>query len=264
MTPPRRMDLADYIRELTQPHTHVQTYHHDGAGPEFINARHITRVPSLITQLANNDVPSASVDDGPRAGYASKPAARLEAIAALTDIDLAVNRWIVDIGDQPAHLDTARALQQLHSLMASADQVTRRDVEHDVRRWWTRARIVTGWDAPAWTPDNTCPSCGERRTLRVRLAEHIGMCTYPGDDRREACGATWDESTIGLLADHIRAESEAERVHGPGSGPCWCPVPEPAVPDLRFICPRCGSARCWHAVHARLIATLRDNAAAAS
>lgn len=267
-TPTRRLELADYVRELTEPHTHAQHYEYavrdlDGRrlprpAPGTLN--HITRVPSLLGQLAVNDIPSAAADDGSRAGYASKPAARLEALAALADIDLAINRWIVDIGDQPAHLDTARALQQLHSMVVSADSVTRQAVEHDVRRWWTRARIVTGWDSPAWAPDNTCPSCGERGTLRVRLADHIGMCTYKGDEqhRREACTATWDETTIGLLADHIRAESGAERQARPGAGPCWCPVPEPWVPDLRFLCRACGSARCWHAVHARLLASVRE------
>lgn len=260
MTEHRRLELADYVLELTQTHTHVETYQTRSlTGGGFIDARHITRAPGLLTQLANNDTPSATTDDGPRPGYASRPAARLDALAALADIDLAINRWIIDIGDQPQHLDTARALQQLHALLAGADHITRAEATRDVRRWWTRARIVTGWDSPAWTPDNTCPSCNERGTLRIRLADHIGMCTFPGDPtrRREACGVTWDESTIGLLADHIRAESSAERVVRPGSGPCWCPVPEPTVPDLRFQCPACGSARCWHAVHARLVDTLR-------
>lgn len=253
------MTLADYVRELTEPHTHVETYQTKSlTGPGFIDARHITRAPALLVQLANNDVPSAASDDGPRAGYASKPAARLEALDALVSIDLAVNRWILDIGDQPQHLDTARALQQLHSLAVGADQVTRTAIERDVHRWWIHARIVTGWDSAAWSPDNTCPACGERGTLRIRLAEHIGRCTFKGDDRRDPCGATWDEATIGLLADHIRAESEAERQVRPGAGPCWCPVPEPDVPDLRFQCPACGSARCWNAVHARLLASLRE------
>lgn len=260
MTSIRRLELADYVRELTQPHTHVETYQTRSlTGAGFVDARHITQAPALLTQLANNDIPSQAADDGPRAGYQSKPAARLDALDALADIDLAINRWITDIGDQPAHLDTARALRQLHGLVADADDVTKAEVTRDVRRWWTRARIVTGWDSPAWTPDNTCPSCGERGTLRVRLADHIGMCTYRGDDhaRREPCGALWDEATIGLLADHIRAESEAERQIRPGSGPCWCPVPEPEVPDLRHTCPRCGSARCWHAIEARLLASVR-------
>lgn len=253
----QRMTLADYVRELTETHSHVETYQTKSiTGPGFVDARHITRVPALLAQLANNDIPSVAADEGARAGYASKPAARLEALDALVGIDLAVNRWIVDIGDQPHHLDTARALRQLHSIVGNADQVTRRAVEHDVRRWWTRARIVTGWDSPAWTPDNTCPSCGERGTLRVK--EPIGMCTFKGDDRRDACGATWTRETIGLLADHVRAENEQKRVVQRVTGPCWCPYPEPSVPDLRHQCATCGSARCWYAVQARLLASLES------
>lgn len=259
---PKRLELADYIHELTQPHTHVETYQTRSiTGPGYIDARHITHAPALLTQLANNDIPSAAADEGSRAGYASKPAARLEALDALAEIDLAINRWILDIGDQPAHLDTARALQQLHSLVVSADPVTRRAVERDVKHWWIHARIVTGWDSAAWAPDNTCPACGERGTLRIRLAEHIGRCTYKGDERRrQACEATWDETTIGLLADHIRAESEAEKAPRTGPGPCWCPYPKPIVPDLSRLCPGCGSARCRHALGARLLDTIRAQA----
>jgi hypothetical protein len=260
MTDPRRLELADYVHELADTHHHVETYQTRSiTGTGFVDARHATTVPALLTQLADNDIPSATVDEGPRPGFASKPAARLDALVALTDIDLEINRWILDIGEQPRHLDTPNALRQLHSIVAASDPLTRRAVERDVRRWWTRARIVTGWDSPAWTPDNTCPSCGERGSLRIRLADHIGMCTGRGDEekRREPCGATWDESTIGVLADHIRAESEAERQPRTGAGPCWCPVPKPVVADLSRLCPGCGSARCRHALGARLLDTIR-------
>lgn len=251
MTETRKpMDLADYVRELAEPHTHSEHYTVRERGTWY-GRNHQVRVPALLTQLANNDVPSAAADDGPRAGYASKPAARLDALSALADIDLAINRWILDVGDQPAHLDTGRALRQLHGLVAGADAVTKAAVTRDVRRWWIRARIVTGWDSPAWTPDNTCPQCGERGTLRVRLADHIGTCT------NDECRVVWDEASIGLLADHIRAESEAERQPRTGPGPCWCPWPKPIVPDLSRLCPGCGSARCRHALGARLLDTIR-------
>ena len=63
---------------------------------------------------------------------------------------------------------------------------------------------------------------------------------------------------IGLLADHIRAESEAEREPLQGAGPCWCPYPQPRIPDLRFQCPRCGSARCRHALGTRLVGVAEE------
>lgn len=252
MTQPRpRMDLADYVRELTLPHTHTETYPTKSiTGPGFVDTRYTTHVPSLLTQLWDNDIPSSTAETGTRPGFASKPAARLDALDAAVRIDLEANRWVTDLGEHARTTDTRQVIRQLHSLVPSADPVTRHAIEHDVRRWWIRARIETGWDSPAWTPDATCPQCGMRGTLKIRLAEHIGRCV------NDACGATWSEATIGLLADHIRAES-ADRRRVEGRGPCWCPWPAPRVSDLRVLCPRCGSARCRHAVTARLLEDLR-------
>lgn len=246
MTQPQRMDLADYVRELTEHHSHAERYsvRH---GTEWWHRRHVTRVPSLVDQLWTNDIPSAATEDGPRPSFKSKPAARLDALDAAVRIDLEASRWVKDLGeDDPS--DTTACIRLLHGLSASADAVTRRAIERDVRRWWTQARIVTGWDSPAWTPDNTCPQCGDRGTLKVKLADAIGMCT------NDACRVTWDQTSIGLLADHIRLESEAERTPRTGPGPCWCPLPKPIVPDLSRLCPACGSARCRHALGARLLA----------
>jgi hypothetical protein len=250
MTKPKRLELADYIRDLTE--THTMTEHYTiRIGQAWEGRDHRTRAPALIAQLLANDVPSAAVEEGPRPGFASKPAARLDAIDAAVHIDREVNLWITDMGEQTRSLDTMSALRQLHGLAAGADQVTRKAVERDARRWWTQARIVTGWDSPAWTPDNTCPQCSERGSLKVKLADHIAMCTGP------ECRTTWTPETIGLLADHIRAESERERLPRLGIGPCWCPLPKPVVPDLSRLCPGCGSARCRHALGARLLDTIR-------
>lgn len=249
MTSPERMDLADYVRELTAPHTHRERYQ-VRQGAAWYGRHHITRTPSLLTQLWQNDIPSGSAEEGPRAGYASRPAARLDALDTAVRIDLEASRWVRDLGEDDP-LDTAACVRRLGALAVSAGEETRRAILRDVRRWWMQARIVTGWDSPAWTPDNTCPQCGERGTLRIRLADHIGMCT------NDACRVVWSEETIGLLADHIRVESEAERQPKAGPGPCWCPWPKPVVPDLSRLCPSCGSARCRHAVGARLVDTVR-------
>jgi hypothetical protein len=250
MTEHHRPDLGEMIRELTQPHQHREHYT-VRVGTEWRGRNHIVTVPSLLTQLWDNDTPSATAEEGPRPGFQSKPAARLDALDTATRIDLEASRWIRDLGEDDRYVDTAATVRQLHSLVVSADAVTRAAVERDVRRWWTQARIVTGWDSPPWTPDNTCPQCGERGTLKIRLAERIGMCTH------DPCRATWDSATIGLLADHIRSESMAERAPRRDPGPCWCPLPRPVVPDLSRLCPRCGTASCTHALGARLLDTLR-------
>jgi hypothetical protein len=245
-----RMELADYVRELTEHHSHAEHYQ-IRRGTTWYGQNHVTRVPPLIAQLWTNDVPSNAVEEGARAGYQSKPAARLDALDAAVRIDLDASRWVKDLGeDDPA--DTIDCIRRLHGLAAGADPVTRRAITNDVRRWWMQARIVTGWDSPAWTPDNTCPQCGERGVLKVRLADQIAMCT------NDQCRVVWDSTSIGRFADHKPAESEAEKAPKVGPGPCWCPWPKPIVPDLSRLCPRCGNARCHHAVYARFVDTVRQ------
>lgn len=254
MTDPHRkgMTLVDYIRDLTETHTHIELYTVRDGG-QWLTRSHTTRAPALLDQLWANDIPSGAAEEGPRAGYSSRPAARLDALDTATRIDIDAARWITDLGkDVP--LDTKAALRLLHGLSITAEAPARRAILSDVRRWWIRARVVTGWDSAAWTPDNTCPQCAERGTLRVRLADHVAACVDDG------CRATWDEVNIALLADHIRAESEAERQPRPRSEPCWCPYPKPIVADLSRLCPSCGSARCWTALGARLLDTLRSGA----
>jgi len=250
VTRPRGLTLADYVRELTAPHQHREHYTVRGLTGGIATRTHVTRVPPLLVQLW--DAPSTKTESGASLGYESRPVARLDALDTAARIDVQAARWVTDLGEHPRSLHTVDVILQLHGLTPSADVVQRKAIEHDVRSWWLQARIVTGWDSPAWSPANTCPQCGERGTLKIRLAERIAMCTHDG------CRVTWDETTIGLLADHIRAESEAERVAPEGVGPCWCPWPEPRIPDLKWQCRRCGSARCTHALRARLLADLRS------
>lgn len=241
------MTLADYVRELTTTHQHREHYTTREAGA-WVAHDHRTQVPALLAQLIANDTPSATAEEGPRPGFSSKPAARLEAIDLAIRIDLDAARWVRDLGENDDRADTAATVRQLHGLSASADPVQRKAIEHDVRRWWIAARIVTGWDSAAWTPDNTCPQCTERGTLRVRLADHMGICT------NDVCRSVWDEATIGLLADHIRFESEEEK--DPRTPPVACAqLPDYQPTDLGFLCPACGSARCVRAVGARLAAS---------
>lgn len=257
------MELVDYVRELCEPHTHAEHYTTRELGA-WVPHDHRTKAPALVVQLWYGDLPSATVEEGMRPGFASKPAARLDAFDGAVRIDLESARWVRDLGaEDPAdQVDTATweiqrgsgtiaCIRLLHGLSASADHVTRKAIERDVRRWWTQARILTGWDSPAWSPDNTCPQCGERGTLKVKLDQAVAMCTH------DPCRTTWNHDNIGLLADHIRAESSAERKPRVGSGPCWCPWPKPIVPDLSRLCPQCGSARCHTALGLRLLDTLQ-------
>lgn len=249
MTRPRGLTLTDYIRELTEPHQHREPYTVRGLTGGTAPRTHVTRVPALLVQLW--DAPSNAAETGASRGFESRPTARLDALDTAARIDVQAARWITDLGEQPRSLRTADVVLQLHGLVPSADLVQRKAITASVRSWWLQARIVTGWDSPAWSPNtNTCPQCGERGTLKVRFAERIAMCT------NDPCLVTWDETTIGLLAEHIRVESEGVRVRDDPW--CYCPYPEPRIPDLRWQCRRCGSARCRHALWARLLAELAE------
>jgi hypothetical protein len=186
------------VNELTRPHEHRE-HHQIHKGKTWYGVNHITTVPSLLWQL-DHAAPSGTGDDRSSAGYESRPTARLEALDCLIHIDLEASRWVRDLGEDDP-LDTAGCVTLLHGLARSHPESTRA-IEHDVRRWWTQARIVTGLDSPAWRPDNTCPLCGVKGGLRVKLMHETGFCTH--------CLETWTPETIGLLANHIRAENQDE------------------------------------------------------
>jgi hypothetical protein len=251
-------DLRNLITDLTRTRNHRE---HLTAtiGHTTVGHAHFTKVPPLLAQLQYAN-PASETGSRSGAGFESRPAASLEALDTLVRIDLEAARWVRDLGeDDPA--TTLRCVALVGALLPSTnrckrprpavDQQTRKvtcctwhAIEHDVRRWWTQARIVTGWDAPAWRPDNTCPSCGVRRALRIRLAERVGFCTE--------CHETWSpagEPGYQLLAEHIRVESELEATRVRlRSGPCLCAWPRRTPPGLAALCPRCGSATCRHAV----------------
>ena len=129
--------------------------------------------------------------------FASKPAARIDAIDVLQTIETETHAWIRCL-NLPLRRRNGRPLT-LAELVQAAAANAGDDMLPDLRAWWIRARTVTGWDAPSWRPDNTCPLCSVKGGLGVRLDAQTGMCVD--------CGEGWDSGTIGLLADHIRAEN---------------------------------------------------------
>lgn len=238
------MELIDYVNELTRTHDHREHYT-TKVGHTTYGRDHVTRVPPLLHQLRFAS-PSGLGDERGNLGYESRPAASLDALDTLTRIEHQATTWFRLLArptmDEPH--DLIRLLQKLAGLHAGVkDPAQRRDLEHDVRRWWAQARVVTGWDSPAWRPDNTCPMCGEHGTLRVRLGEKVGLCVD--------CRETWDADNIGLLADHIRIES-AERKPTLVSQACWCPWPAEPLSVGRWggLCPACGTRTCHRAASA--------------
>lgn len=216
------LDVVDMLVELTRPHTHAESYTvttrpagsaEVGVLPSTVwTRRHRTRVPSLIYQLQHASPSGEGL--GRSGAYESRPVVRVEALDTLVRIDHAAARWVRDLGeDDPG--TTEACVQLLGSLLVSADRCRRRSpardrrcctahaIEADVRRWWAQARVATGWDTPPWRPDATCPVCGVRGGLRVRLEARSALCVE--------CHETWDAGSYQALAEHVRVEADERR-----------------------------------------------------
>lgn len=189
--------ITDDIRDLTQPYNHRQPYEIIVAGTVKLR-HHVTRHPSLIDQLRAAETAGRG-SDGHVSGYESRPAARLEAIATLTAIDSEVATWIT-WRRHKLRPDTESNLRAVVGIATDLNPDDCRNLAEEVHRWLTWARVVTGWDSPPWRPNVPCPMCATRGGLRIRLLEEHACCLD--------CGAAWDKSTIGLLAEEIRHAQE--------------------------------------------------------
>lgn len=251
MTTTRRLSMAEHVHELTAWHKHREPYEYDAehanGSTTHYTADHVTDQPPLLTQLDQSISPSGQGGEVGAAAPGSRPTANLDAIAAACDIDLAAARWVRDLGEDDPQ-NTIGLILRLHGLSASVHRCDRaagragracctyHQLEVDVRSWWVRARVLTGWDTKARKLDGTCPLCGERGTVQVRLSSGLGACT--------SCHETWDAETIGILAEHMRAEAEAERFL-PRPDPLQCAEVEDDDEVARImLCPDCGSRRC--------------------
>jgi hypothetical protein len=192
--------------------------------------------PPLFEQLYASIEQSGSAEAGVSRPASSRPTARLDAIDTANRIDTQVDVWLNRLDVTAVRIDHGRPagtaltesevklqesigrLRHLASLGPSLKFCGRpspvrapvsrevtccacHELEVDISKWWTWARVVTGWDTPAWQPANTCPLCGLRGSIRIRLEEQRATCI------NDACRETWDNATIGLLAEHIRREN---------------------------------------------------------
>lgn len=251
------LDVVDMITELVDGRRHrervTREANHHGT---TVVSYHRVRVPGLIHQL-DDTAPAGETAPG-SAGFESRPAARLDAIDTLDTIDRGASRWLNRYDVDHQHLDTTDCVRRLGALMAGWDRAGSRChrrrplLDHDrrpvccswheaaaeVRSWWARSRIVTGWDSPPWRPNASCPVCGMRGSLAVRLEERVATCVE--------CHEAWDSTCYQEFADHVRVETIAAQLRG---RPLPCLVVEGYEPaSLRFLCKRCGRARCQRAV----------------
>lgn len=230
-------DVHAMVEQLTRTHVHREPVTRR-RGSEVWSSRHITTVPALVRQLLGAS-PASQATESTSGGFSSRPAARIEALDTVMLIDDEAARWLRKLGhDDPGDRrddagrhdpgsGTIACIQLLHGLAAGLDACDRhhgrRDdsntwcclphhIEHDVRRWWHQARVITGWDTAAYRPFNTCPVCEQRGSLRINLAMHAGLCVE--------CRTVWSSEDIGLLAEHIRTENLEEIDESADVGDC--------------------------------------------
>jgi hypothetical protein len=168
--------------------------------------RHSVHFPALLDQLTiAMHGTQMSTDDIFRSAPASKPSARLDAIATWQRIDKQATDW--------AHILGTRARtplpDRLRGLIGGA--AARGDLQGKlasvVRSWTVEARVVTRLETPAYVPDVPCPNdeCERRGTLRIRLEAGIAACVQ--------CGTFWDRDNITILGGYVRWA--AEHLKGP-------------------------------------------------
>ena len=195
-----QIDVHDMVHELVDTHIHREHYQ-VRRGSIWVGFDHQTRVPSLIHQLEHSS-PSGSGAERGNSGFGSRPAARLEALDCLIRIDHQAARWLRALGEDDDD-GTERVIRRVYALTRAALDV-RSAADRDIRRWWAQARVAAGWDSPAWRPASTCPLCGNRGSLRIKLLDGTAFCVE--------CTETWTPETIALLAEHIRAENREDQV----------------------------------------------------
>lgn len=187
--------VVDRITELLEPSTtreHQWLPSDDGERLE--PHAHVVEHPPLIVQLATADRGStAGVSGG---GFESRPVGNLEALSTLATIHREASIWVRAITRRPAPFELGRLLRLLvdRTPLLSRDQL--HNLDHDVLRWWSRARVTTTWDTAPIKPFVQCSACERRGGLQVRPDPLTAVCLY--------CGEAWDASTIGALGNHVR------------------------------------------------------------
>jgi hypothetical protein len=200
--------LQDYVDALTKTTVHHERYtvhvnNQDGTST-WVTKRHTATSRPLIHQL-EAAIYTRVAETGARPGFESKPSARLDALDTLARIEAGTLDWLNRLNlKSPMVLTPSGPIFDLCRAVQRAAANAGPAMLGDVRSWWITARTITGWDSPAWRPRSACPLCGNKGGLRIRFDAQTGHCTE--------CGEVWDRATIGLLAEHIRAEN------GPADG----------------------------------------------
>lgn len=195
--------LRQAVKELVEPGRHAEPYTYLTDAGTRISSRHVTDVPSLIQQLEGAVKPGGVGDSGSRV-FGSRTPARDDALDVLALIDTACWIWC-DHAGLTCRPDTIGNLRALLGVATRFETEQLEDVAYAARSWVALARVTTGWDKPAFAPENTCPLCAKRGGLRIRVGD--GIRSTDATAACLNCHEHWDNTTIGLLAEHIRSEN---------------------------------------------------------
>ena len=202
-------DIAAEADELTNPMLIVERVWTTNAHRhKRLRKLWTVSLPSLLDQLAEAVVPGESYvadEANTRSAFASRPAARLDAVDRLLAIQAGAATWCTQLG-LTLREHAAGNIRALVGASPTAGSDTQRLLKADLRSWRIWAATVTGWERPPHVPRAPCLACEQRGSLRIRLEQSTACCM--------ACGATWDQASIGVLTAHItayRSRSDRER-----------------------------------------------------
>lgn len=214
------MDLADAVRELTEPRQHTEYLEH--ATTRTVTSRsgkirakrtrerrrHTTTQAALLDELHTAAIPGSGVEAGSTgAGFESRPAAELDPVSVLREITDDVGFWARTFAIERAGL--AANLRALVSAPADAAQLER--IASQASRWVRRARLATGRDPLPITLNQPCPACARRHALVIAGDLQSARCTR--------CLTFWPPDMLGLLAEMLRVNETQETAV---DVPCWC------------------------------------------
>jgi hypothetical protein len=252
-----QQDVADAVAALVGPQQTVEQV--DGGSTQPYRTRdggwacllpqrrrHVVEHGSLLEQLRaashTTSAPGDQLPSDPR----SKPAARIDAIAALQRVEVESLWWAQALRPRFRTRTRTDLVDRLRSLVGAArhslglEDDRGRSLAQASRSWVSLARVVTGHDSPPYAPHVRCPNetCERIGGLRIRLSDHVGVCLE--------CGSSWEDDRLDRLGVWVRWATEHElgnRLH--------LVADDADVGVHRRPCPDCAAERTLYAERQR-------------
>jgi hypothetical protein len=197
------LDLAD---TLTEPHAHREPYTVWDSNRHRKVMHHVTVQHGLLTQLYRAVLPASMAEEGTGGTIpGSRPPLEIEALSRHQQITTAAQRWCKDLGIEPRPT-TESTIRGLVGAASHLDETDQQALAADLRRWTHWCRVYLGIEQVRQITAVPCPlpDCAQRGSLRINLTTSHGLCV--------ACGATWNNDTIGVLAQHITTNRKTAHV----------------------------------------------------